>query len=43
MTKISTTTQQPAAKRLSPELAEVLHMLKSLETQPAPVSAAAAR
>jgi hypothetical protein len=29
--------QQKQPKRISPELAEVLHMLNSLETQPAPV------
>lgn len=34
MTK-STLTQASLPKRLSPELAEVLHMLKSLESQPA--------
>lgn len=33
MTKSTTTTQPKMPKRLSPELAEVLHMLKSLETQ----------
>jgi hypothetical protein len=40
MTK-SPLTQAHLPKRLSPELAEVLHMLKSLEAQPAtrPVSA----
>jgi hypothetical protein len=40
-----TTTQKNAdiklPKRLSPELAEVLHMLKSLEAQPAAKVAAA--
>ena len=36
-------TQAHLPKRLSPELAEVLHMLKSLEAQPAirPVSGSA--
>jgi hypothetical protein len=34
MTK-TTAQQTPMPKRISPELAEVLHMLKSLETQPA--------
>jgi hypothetical protein len=33
MTKTNTN-QKPAAKRISPELAEVLQMLKSLETLP---------
>jgi hypothetical protein len=31
----TTPTQPSLPKRLSPELAEVLHMLKSLEAQPA--------
>ncbi len=31
----SNTNQAGMQKRLSPELAEVLHMLKSLESQPA--------
>jgi hypothetical protein len=36
MTKISNKQTQPQLpKRISPELAEVLHMLKSLEAQPA--------
>jgi hypothetical protein len=35
MTK-STPAQASMPKRVSPELAEVLHMLKSLEAQPAP-------
>jgi CxxC motif-containing protein len=41
MTKIKSTTPAILPKRLSPELAEVLHMLKSLETQAiaAPVAA----
>jgi hypothetical protein len=34
MTKIQKTAQATLPKRLSPELAEVLHMLKSLESQP---------
>jgi hypothetical protein len=33
MTKQQTNTPHVLPKRLSPELAEVLHMLKSLETQ----------
>jgi hypothetical protein len=35
MTKQNNTPGAMLPKRLSPELAEVLHMLKSLETQPA--------
>jgi hypothetical protein len=35
MSKTQKTTQAVLPKRISPELAEVLHMLKSLETQPA--------
>jgi hypothetical protein len=37
MTKLE---QQKQPKRISPELAEVLHMLKALETQavPAPIA-----
>lgn len=35
MTKQNTTPHGVLPKRLSPELAEVLHMLKSLEAQPA--------
>jgi hypothetical protein len=34
MSNSSNTNPQLPKKRLSPELAEVLHMLKSLETQP---------
>jgi hypothetical protein len=36
MTNATQPAQQKQAKRISPELAEVLHMLKSLEAQPAP-------
>jgi hypothetical protein len=35
MSKSNNNNQAIMPKRLSPELAEVLHMLKSLETQPA--------
>lgn len=42
MSKTNASTKATLPKRLSPELAEVLHMLKSLEAQPntkvAPVS-----
>lgn len=43
MTKQQTAPQAILPKRLSPELAEVLHMLKSLETQPLKVQTAAIR
>jgi hypothetical protein len=39
MTKQNTTPNGVLPKRLSPELAEVLHMLKSLESQPAKAQA----
>jgi hypothetical protein len=35
MSKTQNTTPPQTPKRVSPELAEVLHMLKALETQPA--------
>jgi hypothetical protein len=40
-TKTPATPQANMPKRVSPELAEVLHMLKSLETQPATFASAA--
>jgi hypothetical protein len=38
----SSKTPSKLPKRVSPELAEVLHMLKALESQPAPRPATAA-
>jgi hypothetical protein len=35
MTKQQTNNQSALPKRLSPEVAEILHMLKALESQPA--------
>jgi hypothetical protein len=40
MSKQNTTPGAILPKRLSPELAEVLHMLKSLEAQPAKAQSA---
>jgi hypothetical protein len=42
MTTTSKTASAPLPNRLSPELVEVLHMLKALESQPVPSPAAAA-
>jgi hypothetical protein len=41
MTKQQSTTQDILPKRISPELAEVLHMLKSLEAQSVKIQTAA--
>ena len=43
MSQKSQTTQPKLPKRLSPELAEVLHMLKSLESDVSAKSAASSR
>jgi hypothetical protein len=43
MTKLKDKTPAALPKRLSPELAEVLHMLKSLETLPMGMQGAAVR
>jgi hypothetical protein len=43
MSKTQNANQPQTQKRVSPELAEVLHMLKSLETQPAAALVSQAR